>query len=618
MKRTFVAAALLLLIALPLAAQTAQDEIAAAAYSQNALQLSSSSPSATRSIVVDATPSFSLSLLAASRTLSVGLLAPNGVRYRVGDPDTATFESGFFPIDAPSTTPGASYLISITNPFSGNWTLEVSESAALAAPLEVLVTTFINNSTRLVLAGGGESFPSGRDVRLALVGFDGTAKIMPLSISARLFRPFDPTFPPAAVTFRDDGLGADETSGDGIYEAFVNPVQSGNYQVQVDATGTSSTGAFRRTAAADFRVVAHIAQITGFTDRGIDDNLDGLLNRIGIRPSATLTAAGNYLVTVVLRGSNGREMQKSAEATFGVGTGSVEIFFAAADILRDLAVNGPWAVAEVRYHQNTGSDLVPADIRYDLGNTAAYTLAQLQRPRLRLSGAGTATGVDFDADGQYDRLDIALGVANDFAGSYTFSCSLTDSNGTELGFRSGGVFFSAGANNTLNLNFPGRPIGENGVNGPYFVSNFIMFGAGQSLIATTAFTTPPFTASQFEGFILDNTPPVLTLSVSPQVLWPPNHQLVEITVNVSATDDRDPDPDVQLVSITSSEAENDRGDGNTESDIVVEDGKIYLRAERSGLGNDRIYTITYRARDAAGNITTASAIVTVPHDQKKN
>ena len=116
--------------------------------------------------------------------------------------------------------------------------------------------------------------------------------------------------------------------------------------------------------------------------------------------------------------------------------------------------------------------------------------------------------------------------------------------------------------------------------------------------------------------VLDNTPPVLSLSVTPQVLWPANHKLVEITVNVSATDDRDPNPEVLLASITSNEDQNDLGDGNTETDIVVEDGKIYLRAERSGLGNDRIYTITYRARDAAGNTAVASATVTVPHDRR--
>lgn len=615
MKRIFVAAALLLLTMPPVAAQTVEDEIAAAAYSQTALQLTPSLPSASRPIVIDATSSFSLSLLAASRTLSVGLLAPNGVRYRVGDPDTTTFQSGLFPIDGP--TQGASYLITIENPFTGNWTLEVSDSAPVSAPLDLLVTTFINNGTRLVLAGGGDSFPSGRDIRLALVAFDGATRIAPLSLSAQLFRPFDPTFTPVAVTFRDDGLGADETSGDKIYEAFVNPPQPGNYQVQVGAAGTASTGSFRRTAATDFRVVPHVAQITGFTDRGIDTNSDGLLDRIGIRPSATLTAGGNYLVTVVLRGSNGRQLQKSAEAAFGVGTGSVEILFAAADILSDLAVGGPWAVAEVRYYRNTGTDLVPADIRYDLGNTAAYALTQLQRARLRLNGSGNAAGVDFDANGQFDRLNVAVGIANDFAGSYTFSCSLTDSNGTELGFASGSVFLSAGANNTLNLAFAGRPIGLNGVDGPYFISNFIMFGAGQSLVANTAFTTQAFTASQFEGFILDNTPPVLSLSVTPQVLWPANHKLVEITVNASATDNRDPNPAVELASITSNEDSNDLGDGNTETDIVVDNGKIFLRAERSGLGNDRIYTITYSATDAAGNTTTASATVTVPHDQKK-
>jgi hypothetical protein len=327
---------------------------------------------------------------------------------------------------------------------------------------------------------------------------------------------------------------------------------------------------------------------------------------------------GNYLVTVVLRGSNGRELQRSAEATFSVGAASVEIFFSAADILNGLAVNGPWAVAEVRYFRNTGSDLVPADIRYDLGNTAVYNLLQLQRPRLRLTGAGTANGLDTNGNGKFDRLDVTIRLDNDFAGTYDFSGTLMDSNGTELGFRSGRVFLFAGTNNSVSMSFPGLPIGQNGVDGPYFISNFLMFGAGQSLIATTAFTTPAFTASQFEGFVEDNTPPVLTVTATPDVLWPPQHQLVEITVNVSVSDDKDPNPEVTRVSITSSESQNDRGDGNTENDIVEENGKLYLRAERSGLGNDRVYTITYRAEDAAGNTSTATCTVTVPHDQKKN
>ncbi len=53
-------------------------------------------------------------------------------------------------------------------------------------------------------------------------------------------------------------------------------------------------------------------------------------------------------------------------------------------------------------------------------------------------------------------------------------------------------------------------------------------------------------------------------------------------------------------------------------DIAMDSsGKISLRAERSGLDTDRIYTITYSAHDRSGNVSFASAQVVVPHDQKK-
>jgi hypothetical protein len=40
-----------------------------------------------------------------------------------------------------------------------------------------------------------------------------------------------------------------------------------------------------------------------------------------------------------------------------------------------------------------------------------------------------------------------------------------------------------------------------------------------------------------------------------------------------------------------------------------------LRAERSGVGTGRIYTITYLVTDGCGNSTSASATVTVPLSQ---
>ena len=42
-------------------------------------------------------------------------------------------------------------------------------------------------------------------------------------------------------------------------------------------------------------------------------------------------------------------------------------------------------------------------------------------------------------------------------------------------------------------------------------------------------------------------------------------------------------------------------------------GRIFLRAERSGTGDGRVYTITYEAVDASGNTSEAAATVTGSH-----
>ena len=63
--------------------------------------------------------------------------------------------------------------------------------------------------------------------------------------------------------------------------------------------------------------------------------------------------------------------------------------------------------------------------------------------------------------------------------------------------------------------------------------------------------------------VVDTTPPKLSVSVSPARLSPPNHKLVPITATIVATDTCDASPVVRLVSITSNEADNGLGDGDT-------------------------------------------------------
>jgi predicted extracellular nuclease len=116
----------------------------------------------------------------------------------------------------------------------------------------------------------------------------------------------------------------------------------------------------------------------------------------------------------------------------------------------------------------------------------------------------------------------------------------------------------------------------------------------------------------------DEVAPTLEVSVSPDTLWPPDHKAVTVIATVQVADDSDPNPVVSLVSVTSNEPDNGLGDGDMPEDIViVDDYTFQLRAERSGLGEGRVYTIVYEATDACGNSTLASATVTVPRDMRK-
>jgi len=130
--------------------------------------------------------------------------------------------------------------------------------------------------------------------------------------------------------------------------------------------------------------------------------------------------------------------------------------------------------------------------------------------------------------------------------------------------------------------------------------------------------TEPLLVVEQGGKAADVTPPELEVSCKPDSLWPPNHKLVTTTVIVEASDDSGQPPTVELLSAVSDEPDDAKGggDGHTTGDVViVDDNTLKLRAERSGTGNGRTYTLTYTATDAAGNQTTRTCTVVVPHDK---
>jgi len=123
--------------------------------------------------------------------------------------------------------------------------------------------------------------------------------------------------------------------------------------------------------------------------------------------------------------------------------------------------------------------------------------------------------------------------------------------------------------------------------------------------------------------IVDTTSPSLDPAANMTVLWPANHKMVDIVIEANASDNSGL-PITLSALISSNEPINGTGDGDhsldwTEPQIDQENGIItfQLRAERSGKGNGRVYTITITATDNSNNSTTANLAITVPHDKKK-
>ncbi|WP_009630497.1 choice-of-anchor X domain-containing protein [Synechocystis sp. PCC 7509] len=576
-------------------------------------------PTVTDTINIDDADEVNIGFGSPSKTLKIELISPSGQRFSSGNINTGGVKSRIFPDPNDPSTTGLNYIFVLTRPQAGKWTYIIADTVPLTKNRGVLMDMF---SSSLVRAGMLSTYFNNRansDVYLSLTVADDQNILKNPSIKATVAKVDDSNFSEATVNFLDDGANGDATAGDGLFTASFKSQVSGEFQAFADITGTTSRGtAFQRNAYTAFKVNPDLAHFLGsFTNRGIDTDGDGLFNQIGISPTVQVLEAGKYDVQMTLTASNGESI--TAHKLFDLPTGNVtpEVTFNSEDVKNFLKVNGAYVVSKAFIFSY--NDLaISVDRAYNLGNTEPYQIAQLQREAIEASGTGSAVGIDTNSNGKFDYLDVTISTNLLKDGDYNWSARLVDQNDNQIALASGSDFLSAG-NASVKLRFNGAAIGNSKANSPYYVKNLIVYGGGQSLRASDALTIQNFTASQFEGFVSpDNEPPKLSVSVTPNTLYPPNHQMVEIKVNTTVSDNIDPNPTVSLLSITSNEGQNVRGDGNTSTDIQTKpNGQVFLRAERSGTGTGRIYTLTYQATDAAGNISQATAEVKVPHNKGK-
>jgi streptogramin lyase len=141
-----------------------------------------------------------------------------------------------------------------------------------------------------------------------------------------------------------------------------------------------------------------------------------------------------------------------------------------------------------------------------------------------------------------------------------------------------------------------------------------LLGPGTHTVAVSATDPSGNAASCTSAFtVIDNSPPVMSSSVAETSLWPPNHNLENVGLAVSSTDN---------CGVTSSgvyvfgdeDDEMATGDGNHSPDAKsLAPGTLRLRSERRGDANGRVYLLISTGSDTAGNTGYKCSTVVVPH-----
>ena len=138
----------------------------------------------------------------------------------------------------------------------------------------------------------------------------------------------------------------------------------------------------------------------------------------------------------------------------------------------------------------------------------------------------------------------------------------------------------------------------------------------QTIKITANDSNEGITSTQFVLSVNNTAPNCSNASPSQNSLWPPNLKFATITIG-GVTDVGGDTVSISIDSIWQDEAVNGKGDGNTSPDGAgVGTNAAEVRADRSGKGDGRVYSIVFSAADEAGATCTGSVEVGVPHDKK--
>ena len=394
------------------------------------------------------------------------------------------------------STPGTHTVIRLpSTATAGTYQIKVNNSNATSETM-VFASYFTESPIKIGLLSDEASYTAGQTVVLSAFAFNGTTPITNATITALVMDEAHPEVAPTQVTFADSGPN-DDQPGDGIYTGVYTTSTQGKFIASMRANGNSPGGfPYVRMTSTEFRVLPPLATFTSFSDAGVDDNGNGLFDRIVLTANLQVQQAGNFRLELTLAASNGQVAQAFSTAQLATGAQVMTVPFTATQIAA-LGVNGPYTITKATLFYTSDPQEPIAAVAEDVGQTSAYALTSLERAVVKFTGNNSVTGIDTNNNGKFDLLHIQVELNTLAAATYNWSGTLKDSAGKDIQTIDGTTSMSAG-NNTLTFDFNGVKIAQNGLDGPYSLSSVLVFNDQLAVHEPELLKTQAFSVNDFE------------------------------------------------------------------------------------------------------------------------
>jgi len=338
-------------------------------------------------------------------------------------------------------------------------TVEVETNTTIIGNYTIEGYLYGDDETAIVFASNSTYFGTG--TQTVILNFDG----LPIALSK-----MDGPYTLSHLTLYDEN----GTQIDFIYDAYNTSAY--NY-----TDFWSPTASFRDT----------------YSDYGLDTNGDGFYEYLTIEIGVNVTIAGNYSIHGRLYDSYGNETAEIYNLTcLNAGNQTVTLNFDGNSIYKH-GVNGSFNLTNVLLYDENGTLM---DNRYYAYTTSAYNYTDFQ-PLIRLTGNYSDYGTDTDGNGLFDNLtvDVEVMLANE--GHCVATARLVDSNGEEIIWASNTSWLYAGEPQVIQLNFDGRYIYGNMMDGPYYIKDVYVYHTGDPALPDyvhDAYTTAAYNYTDFE------------------------------------------------------------------------------------------------------------------------